>query len=212
MSDMLINIEDVLRNTRRYWFIDGLSEITGGVIIIIIALSYRFVFLMQDSLTRTMLLLIGQPALILLSTYFARKFIMILKEKITYPRTGFLKFRAVKPNKRIQRILLVILIAGGVSIFISFMASMIPDRFLPVISSIFIAAYSWILGYFNGVRRFYLIAILIVIFGAFISWVNLNGSLPYIYLLSGIGAIWMIAGGWTLIRYMRQTKPVQEEE
>jgi hypothetical protein len=106
--------------------------------------------------------------------------------------------------------LLVVLIAGGVSIFISFMASMIPDRYLPVISSIFIGAYSWILGYFNGVRRFYIIAILIVIFGGLISWINLGGGLPYIYLLTGIGVIWVLSGGWTLIRYMSQTKPVQE--
>ncbi len=136
MSEMLINIEDVLRNTRRYWFIDGLSEITGGVLIIIIALSYRLIFLMDDGTTRTMLLLIGQPSLILLSAYFSRKFITKLKERFIYPRTGFVKFRAAKPNKRVQRILLVVLIAGGVSIFISFMTAMIPDRYLPVISSI----------------------------------------------------------------------------
>ena len=210
MSEMLINIEDVLRNTRRYWFIDGLSEITGGVLIIIIALSYRLIFLMDDGTTRTMLLLIGQPSLILLSAYLSRKFITKLKERFIYPRTGFVKFRAAKPNKRVQRILLVVLIAGGVSIFISFMTAMIPDRYLPVISSIFIGAYSWILGYINGVRRFYIIAILIVIFGGLISWINLTGGLPYIYLLTGIGVIWVLSGGWTLIRYMSQTKPVKE--
>jgi hypothetical protein len=210
MSENLINIEDVMRNTRRYWFIDGLSEITGGVLIIMIALSYQLIYLLEDSASRTMLLLIGQPALILLSAYFSRKFILKLKERFTYPRTGFVKFHAAKPNKRVQRILLVILIAGGVSIFISFMASMIPDRYLPVISSIFIGAYSWILGYFNGVKRFYIIAILIVIFGGLISWINLGGGLPYIYLLTGIGVIWVLSGGWTLVRYMSQTKPVQE--
>jgi len=210
MSENLINIEDVMRNTRRYWFIDGLSEITGGVLIILIAFSYRLIYLLDDSASRTMLLLIGQPALILLSAYFSRKFIIKLKERFTYPRTGFVKFHAAKPNKRVKRILLVILIAGGVSIFISFMASMIPDRYLPVISSIFIGAYSWVLGYLNGVRRFYIIAILIVIFGGLISWINLGGGLPYIYLLTGIGVIWVLSGGWTLVRYMNQTKPVQE--
>ncbi len=87
---------------------------------------------------------------------------------------------------------------------------MIPDRYLPVISSLFIGAYSWILGYLNGVRRFYIIAILIVIFGGLISWINFGGGLPYIYLLTGIGVIWVLSGGWTLIRYMSQTKPVQE--
>ncbi len=210
MSENLINIEDVMRNTRRYWFIDGLSEITGGVLIIMIALSYQLIYLLEDSASRAMLLLIGQPTLILLSAYFSRKFIIKLKERFTYPRTGFVKFHAAKPNKRVQRILVVILIAGGVSIFISFMASMIPDRYLPVISSLFIGAYSWILGYLNGVRRFYIIAILIVIFGGLISWINFGGGLPYIYLLTGIGVIWVLSGGWTLIRYMSQTKPVQE--
>ena len=198
MSEILINIEDVMRNTRRYWFIDGLSEITGGVLIIMIALSYPLIYLLEDGTLRTLLLLIGQPALILLSAYFSRKFITKLKERFTYPRTGFVKFRAAKPNKRVQRILLVILVAGGVSIFVSFLASMIPDRFLPLISSFFIGAYSWVLGYFNGVRRFYIVAILIVILGGLISWINLGGGLPYIYLLTGIGLIWILAGGWTL--------------
>ena len=91
MSENLINIEDVMRNTRRYWFIDGLSEITGGVLIIIIALSYRLIFLMEDSASRTMLLLIGQPSLILLSAYFSRKFITKLKGKIYLSTNWFRK-------------------------------------------------------------------------------------------------------------------------
>lgn len=211
MTEVQIDIKEVMRNTRRYWYVDGLPEIAGGIIIIAIALSYVLIYQIENQLMRNLLLGIGQPALILLSSFFAGKFITWCKQKITFPRTGLIKFRQGKTNKRIQRIFLVILIAAAVSAFVSFFASMISERFLPVLGSFFLGAYSWYLGYFSGVRRFYIVAVSIVIFGGIISWLNLGGGYPYIILLIGIGLIWIIAGGWTLVNYLRQTQPILEE-
>lgn len=212
MEEQLIDINEIMRNTRRYWFVDGLAEILGGFVIIAIALSYVLIYQLEGNTLQMVLLAIGQPVLILLSAFFARKLITWLKQKITYPRTGFIKFRNVKPRKHAQRILLTILIAGAVSLFISFVASVLPERFLPFISSFFIAVYSWFLGYFNGVKRFYAVAVLILLFGGFISWIHLSGGMPYIYLLIGIGFIWTCSGAWTLYHYLGQTKPLQAVE
>ncbi|MHB8135552.1 MAG: hypothetical protein ACYDH1_15175 [Anaerolineaceae bacterium] len=211
MSEIQIDINEVMRNTRRYWYIDGIPEIAGGIIIIAIALSYMLIYQIENQMTKNLLLGFGQPALILLTSFFAGKLVTMCKQKITYPRTGLIKFRKGKTNKQIQRIFLVILIAAAVSAFVSFFASMISERFLPVLGSFFLGAYSWYLGYFNGVRRFYIVAGSIVIFGGIISWLNLGGGYPYIILLIGIGLIWIVAGGWTLASYLRQTQPISEE-
>jgi hypothetical protein len=209
MSEIQVNIEEVIRNTRRYWYVDGLAEIAGGVVIILIALTYALVYLIPDSTARNLLLGIGQPALILLCAFYSGKLVSRLKQKITFPRTGLIKFRRGKANKRVRRIFLVLIIAAVVSALVSFFASMIPARYLPFLSSIFID--SLYLGYFNGVRRFYIVGVLIVLYGALISWLNLSGLTPYLYLLIGIGVIWVISGVWTLYRYLSQTQPMQEE-
>ncbi|PKO06368.1 MAG: hypothetical protein CVU41_06495 [Chloroflexi bacterium HGW-Chloroflexi-3] len=206
-----IKIENIIRNTRKYWYVDGLSEIAGGLIIFFAGLTYWFVAQMENTPYKFVLLTLAQPVVIILGSWLARKILPRIKERITYPRTGYLVFRKPVKKRRFQRILYVGLIAAVVGALVTMISSALPERFLPFLSSIFLAMVSIYIGYHTAVRRFYWIGLVMLGFGAFLSYLNLSGSLPYTLLFSGIGIIWVITGIVTLVLYLHKTKPFTEE-
>ena len=205
-----IKIENIIRNTRKYWYIDGLSEIAGGLIIFFAGLTYWFVAQMENTAYKFVLLTLAQPVVIILGSWLARKILPRIKERITYPRTGYLIFRKPVKKRRFQRILYVGLIAAVIGALVTMISSALPERFLPFLSSIFLTMVSIYIGYHTAVRRFYWIGLVMLGFGAILSYLNLSGSLPYTILFSGIGIIWIISGVVTLILYLRKTRPGSE--
>jgi len=206
-----IKIENIIRNTRRYWYIDGLSEIAGGAIIFLAGLSYYLVSTMKNSSIKYLLLVIVQPIVIIGGSILVRKILPPIKEKLTYPRTGYLTFRRPARNSRWKRIFLVALVAAVISVLVTLVSNAIPERLIPFIYSIFLMIFSIYLGYQNAVPRFYWVGLIILLLGAGISYLFPNGSLPYMYLFTGIGLIWIFSGLITLILYIRKTKPIVEE-
>ena len=206
-----IKIENVIRNTRKYWYVDGLSEIAGGLIIFFAGLTYWLVAQMENTAYKYVLLTLAQPAVIILGSWLAQKILPLIKERVTYPRTGYLVFRKPVKKHRFQRILYVGLIAAVVGALVTMLSSALPERFLPFLSSIFLAMVSIYIGYHTAVRRFYWIGLVLLGFGAFLTYLNFSGSLPYTLLFSGIGIIWVISGIITLILYLRKTHPLAEK-
>jgi len=206
-----IKIENIIRNTRKYWYVDGLSEIAGGLIIFFAGLTYWFVAQMDNTAYKFVLLTLAQPAVIILGSWLAQKILPLIKERVTYPRTGYLVFRKPVKKRRFHRILYVGLIAAVVGALVTMISSALPERFLPFLSSIFLAMVSIYIGYHTAVRRFYRIGLVMLGFGAFLSYLNFSGPLPYTLLFSGTGLIWIISGIITLILYLRKTQPLAEE-
>jgi hypothetical protein len=207
-----INIENVIRNTRKYWYIDGLAEIAGGLIIFLAGMTYWFVSTLENTAGKMVLLTIAQPVVIILGSYLSQKYLPRIKERLTYPRTGYLTFRKPSRNRRIKRILIVGLIAAGIGALVSMLivTSKVPNQFLPLFSSIFLALFSIYIGYHTAVSRFYLIGFLMVLLGLVISLFNQEGILPYTLFFSGVGVIWIFSGVITLINYLRKTSPQVE--
>lgn len=206
-----IKIENIIRNTRKYWYVDGLSEIAGGLIIFFAGLSYWLVAQMENTAYKFVLLTLAQPVVIILGSWLAQKILPWIKERVTYPRTGYLEFRKPVKKRRFQRILYVGLIAAVVGALVTMISSALPERFLPFLSSVFLTMVSIYIGYHTNVRRFYWIGLVMLGFGAFLTYLNFSGSLPYTLLFSGIGIIWVISGIITLILYLRKTQPLAEE-
>ena len=141
-----IKIENIIRNSSKYWYIDGLSEIAGGLIIFFAGLTYWFVAQMENTAYKFVLLTLAQPVVIILGSWLARKILPRIKERITYPRTGYLIFRKPVKKRRFQRILYVGLIAAVIGALVTMISSALPERFLPFLSSIFLAMFSIYIG------------------------------------------------------------------
>lgn len=206
-----IKIENIIRNTRRYWYIDGLSEITGGIIISLGGFSYYLVSIMKNSPIKFLLLIVVQPVIIIGGSLLARKILPLIKERLTYPRTGYLTFKRPARNNRWKRIFMVVSVAVAISVLVTFITNALPERLLPFITACFLMIFSAYLGYQNAVPRFYWAGLFILLLGAGIAYLNPTGPLPYMYLFTGTGLIWVFSGLITLILYIRKTKPIAEE-
>jgi hypothetical protein len=211
MTEKNIDINEIIRNTRRYWYVDGLAEILGGLVIFFTGLSYWLVYSMEDSGLKYILLIIAQPVVIILGAYLVRIILPKIKEKLTYPRSGYLTFKKPDRNKRVRRALIAGLIAAIIAVLVGMVYNGLPQRLIPLFSSFFLTIFSIYIGYQVAVPRFYLIGLLILILGGIISWLNPNGALPYMLLFSGMGTLWIISGLITLFLYLRNTHPLMEE-
>lgn len=211
MSEELVNIDAIIRNTRKYWYVDGLSEISGGLIIFFTGLTYWLVYSMQDSSLKFLLLIFAQPVVIILGASLVRKILPKIKEKLTYPRSGYLTFKRPTRSKRVRRAIIIGLFAATISAVISMVSMGLPERFIPLFSSVFLTIFSIYIGYQVAVPRFYWTGLLILLLGGIISWINPSGPLPYMLLFSGMGVIWIMSGLITLIIYLRNTHPIPEE-
>lgn len=205
------DIENIIRNTRKYWYVDGLSEIAGGLVIFLTGLTYWLIYTMADSSTKNFLLILAPPAVILLGASQVRKILPQLKEKLTYPRSGYLTFK--KPNRtiRVKRAVFAGLLSAIISATAVMVLNGLPQRFIPLFSSFLLTLFSIYIGYQVAVPRFYLTGFLILMLGSIISWINPTGALPFMLLFSGMGIIWIISGLITLFLYLRNTQPMPEQ-
>lgn len=206
-----IKIENIIRNTRKYWYVDGLSEIAGGLILFAAGLTYWLVSTLESTNIKAMLLMLAQPAVIIIGSLIVQKYLPKIKERLTYPRTGYLTFRKPPRNRRVKRALIVGLIAGLVGALITMLSSKLPENFLPLLSSVFLLIFSIYIAYQTAVPRFYVIGILMVLLGAAISFMPFENVLPYTLFFCGIGIIWIISGVVTLVGYLHKTSPKLED-
>lgn len=206
-----LKIENIIRNTRKYWYVDGLSEIAGGLVIFATGLTYWLVSTLESNNIKALLLMIAQPAVIIIGSLIVQKYLPKIKERITYPRTGYLTFRRPPRNRRIKRALIVGLVAGLVGALVTMVSSRLPDNYLPLLSSVFLFIFSIYIAYQTAVPRFYAIGFLMVLLGAVISFIPFGNALPYTLFFCGVGIIWIISGIITLIGYLKKTSPQTED-
>ncbi len=206
-----IKIENIFRNTRKYWYVDGLSEIAGGLIIFAAGLTYWLVSTIENTNIKAILLMVAQPAVIIIGSLIVQRILPKIKERLTYPRTGYLTFRKPPRNRRFKRALVVGMVAGLVGALVTMLSNRLPDNYLPLLSSVFLLIFSIYIAYQTAVPRFYIIGFLMVLLGAVISFIPFGNALPYTLFFCGVGIVWIISGVITLIGYLKKTSPQMEE-
>jgi len=201
MKDNLVYVE---QRVKRYWFKDGIGELAGGGLFVVLGLYFAgHEWLPPNSLART--LLDSSLILILIGGMFVTRWsINFLKTRLTYPRTGYVEYFPSQKNTPSRRILTAV-IAMSVSLSL-------------VLFGRFVGSFNWIPGFTGlvagvifimtqargGEGRFYILGGLSIILGLALSFSSLSESysLGLFYGLIGMAA--MISGGLTLARYLRE--------
>ena len=106
------NLKKVERRTIQYWFEDGIWEMAfGGMVLFLgIYLLGGYALTPAKSLWHSLWLL-GVLPFIFFSFRFMVRAVRLLKEKLTYPRAGFVSYRKPDSRKRLRRPSLI----GGLS-------------------------------------------------------------------------------------------------
>jgi hypothetical protein len=205
------SLPDVEQRIKRYWYTDGIGELMGGGLFLVLGLYFAgHEWLPSNSIART--LLDSSLIIVLIGGIFVTRWLInLLKTRLTYPRTGYVEYFPSQKNTLSRRILTAI-IAMSVSLLL-------------VIFGRVVGSFNWIPGFTGliagvifvmtqargGEGRFYILGGLSIVLGLALSFSGLpeSYSLGLFYGLIGVTA--MISGGLTLARYLREN-PMPAEE
>jgi len=202
MKDETAQIE---QRVRRYWYSDGIGEMMGGVVFILLAAYFSLEQYLGDESFIGGLLQAGFVLLLIGGVFAARRVVNMVKARITYPRTGYVEYRANTGNAVLMRVLAAFtaMIVASISIFVARRFDSIDA--MVAVTGILVAVILIVKqGWSFGVGRFYFLSAASLVFGGILSVSGFarGYNLGLFYALMGIA--FLISGGLTLKSYLRE--------
>ena len=195
---------EVEQRIKRYWFSDGIGELAGGGMFLLLAAYFGIPqFLGENNLLSVIL----QSSLVLVMVagiFVVRWLVTVLKTRLTYPRTGYIEYRVDKKHAiRIRTLAMAFAMVIAFLMVLLARSIQIVDSTVLVTGVVVGVVFVILRGKSYGVQRFYLLGAISVVIGIALSFSGLpNGySLAAFYGLMGLGV--MISGGWVLFRYLK---------
>jgi hypothetical protein len=205
------DFSEVEQRVKRYWFKDGIGELAGGGLFVVIGLYFAgHNWLPPNPGIRA----VWDSSLILLliaGIFVTRRLINALKTSLTYPRTGYVEYFPSQKNTPARRAL-----TAGVAMVFSL---------LLVFFGKYVGSFNWIPGFTGlvagaifimtqargGELRFYFLGAISILLGLVLSFSGLSESysLGLFYGLVGVAALF--SGSLTLVHYLREN-PMPAEE
>ncbi len=205
-------IQSNLNRPQRYWYVDGLAEMAGGGVIFLIGLCYAVAGLLPPGPARALVLGIGQPVIVLSSAFLSQRLVRSLKERLTYPRTGYVEYRQPGGSKRWARVLLVGFVSFSVAALTALLGRDLPDRFWPFFTGFMLALAIAYLGARIGLKRFYGVAIFSLLLGGSVFWIDPPDPWSAALIFGLEGLAWILSGALTLRHYLLTTHPLDAED
>src|SRR5512133_1902856 len=116
--------EEIKKRAQRYWYEDGIWEIAFGLINALLGGYLLITAQFSWSGPLAIVLLLLQMAVIIGMFWSINKIVKYMKERITYPRTGYVAYRRPAPGARLKRVLLMIGISAGIGAFIAALSAL----------------------------------------------------------------------------------------
>lgn len=200
------------KRIERYWYADGLWEISFGIILALLSGFYFLVIWLEGTQIPAFTFMILQIAVVIGIFFIVNHLLRFLKERITYPRSGYVVFRKPAPMKRIQRVVVMMLFSMLLAVGLGLLSIVQPvaSRMALVISLILAGVLVYVGFRFNLVRMF-VIAALTVLLGLGISLLGLPDPLSNAYFFCGFSLLFFISGGATLWKFLRSTQPASAD-
>ncbi|HEY3473656.1 MAG TPA: hypothetical protein VGK56_03545 [Anaerolineales bacterium] len=199
------NIANVEQRIKRYWYTDGIGELVGGGMFILLGVYFALQeFLGESSPLGGML----QASLVLImigGMFGGRRLINLLKTRLTYPRTGYVEYQVNERGLRWRRILAVglgFVIAGLAITFVRLFQFF--DSTVALTGIIVAGILVMMQAKSAGLIRFYLLGAVSLILGFLLSLSRFPDgySLGLFYGLMGL--CFIISGVITLGRYLKE--------
>lgn len=201
---MNLDYEAIRKHTQQYWYIDGISELGGGVTLFLVGAFYLALELLPPSPLRAVLTGFFQPVIILALIFGTRYAVRKLKEKITYPRSGYVQYRERTSKRRWFVAVVSGAVAALTTIGITLVSDWVSVAVIPVICGFFISLLEFYIGSMIGVARFYWLAAIPLITGISLSLIGVSDQMAIAVLLGITGLIWMVSGIFVLVAYLKR--------
>ena len=191
----------------QYWFEDGLAEIGTGSLFLLLGLY----FYLQATLEKGFLaeLLGGAFILIFLGGwYLSGRFVRTVKERITFPRTGYVAYQRNKNSKKPLRLALTLIMGAFFSSALIMLVSKRPlgMDIMPIANGLTIALVFELMGFRTGLPRLYLPAAIGLLCGLGLS-LNGTGNIIGVALDYMATALTLIVSGIFVLRHYLNANP-----
>lgn len=196
---MTDQVDEVVKRTYRYFYIDGLVEMAVGLLFIVVGLLLLLFGDVQSLSLGGIVLAIGLPLLTIGGAYLVKWAVQQLKENVTYPRTGYVKYRPGEPSVDRRWVMLAALV-------LAMIALLIPDRYagMQLVVGILLGVILTYMGYRSNLARFYGAAIVAVILAIGTLLLNVGEIVGTSLVFVGAGLALLVSGTVVLIRYLRR--------
>lgn len=202
------NLETARKRTERYWYEDGIWEIGFGLINLLLAGYFALARWVLSGQLPAPVLVVLQLAVLLAIFGVMGRLVRYLKERITYPRTGYVAYRRGPLKARARRILLIGLVSGGVAAGLALLSNASALRsYTTLISGVVISAMLVYLGARYDLLRMYGQAALTLAISLSISLLPVGEEAARSLFFGGYGLIFLISGSLVLAGYLRRTQP-----
>jgi hypothetical protein len=211
MSDELSKPQ---RRALQYWYVDGTYELGFGLFCLILATYFQIERLLEGSWLSAVadaslvLVFLGGGALI---RWLTRKW----KERVTFPRTGYISYRRETGLRRGVRIALGLFVGLLIGATVAVLVTQPFQDFdiMPLVSGLLLGVVLAILAWRTSLPRLYLLAAFSTGTGLALAFARLGNytALSLYYLVLGLGLI--ASGLVTLVRYLRNNPlPVEASD
>lgn len=208
---MQSHLSDVEQRVKRYWYTDGIGELIGGGMFILLGIY----FALQEALGQNSTLggiLQASLALVMIGGMFvSRRLINALKTRLTYPRTGYVEYQVDERHMKSRRIWVAALgftisalTMVLVRLFDFFDSIVAVTGFAVALILIILRAKS------SGLARFYVLGAISLVLGLALSVSGLPNGYSLGLFYGSMGVCFMLSGGWTLRRYLDEN-PLPDE-
>lgn len=203
-------LNHTLLRTIQYRFEDGIVELVMGGIFLLAGIYFYLQAVMENSQLAD--LLSASFILIFIGGWYLMQYsIRSLKERITFPRTGYVAYRK-RQGSRIFRIIGafgIALLTGGLLAFSQIKVG--PEwNLVPAFSGLVIAIVLGLVGFQAALPRFYVLAGISLILGGVFAPVQLGHDLAVAAYCGAMGVVLLVSGGAILRHYLHQN-PAQAE-
>jgi len=199
---------------QRFLYRDGLSEIVPGIIFVLQGGWLLFNHLVNS---RSPWYLPLALIYILLLAAFAMSVARIraaIRERITYPRSGYVAYDESLRKRRIRvGMALALLAIVTCMMFYTGRAGWDPNhwiQWLPAVGGLTVGAGSMYVSVRQGLVRYLVVGLLSIVLGVVVS-IEYPLKLATAIWLADVGCAWLCSGGLTLWNYVRTEPPTESE-
>jgi hypothetical protein len=205
------DLHQVEQRVRRYWYSDGIGELICGGMFVLLGVYFALQEYLGEDSPLTAILQASMVLLFIGGAFIARWLVNAMKTRLTYPRTGYVEYRAPQRNPRARGIVVLgvgMAVAVGAVLTARLLGS--PDLIVAMTGILFGAVLAATAGRSTGLARFYVLGGISFTLGVILSFSGIpqGYALGLFYGLMGVAAI--LSGALVLGRYLREN-PIPPE-
>ncbi|MCS6992708.1 MAG: hypothetical protein N2117_04005 [Anaerolineales bacterium] len=205
-------LHDAQKRAFRYWYLDGTFEFSLGGMCLLLAAYFYAEFLLRATWIGPMMIAVFLLVMIG-GGFLINRLVMAFKERLTFPRTGYVAFRRAQGPAYWKRMVLLGALSAATAFLLVWVVMNQPAGFdwTAAATGLIFGAVVVYLGIHFGIARFFVYAAISLTLGAITGWLNWPENLGLIafYGLSGLGLLLM--GTFHLWKYLREN-PMPAEE